>query len=122
MNGIPDPEEDINNDGKHDILDCLPEELRRQVESRMRRTVTRVSVISESDAEPVKEVEAVCDDGYVVISGGFDIESANNEWLINVKKNYPSADNTWLVRAEAAPLVRGAWSVTAWAICDSLTQ
>jgi hypothetical protein len=122
MNGIPDPEEDINGDGKHTILDCLPEELRLQVENRMQRTVTLVSVTSAANADTVKEVSAVCDEGYRVMGGGFEIESANNEWLINVKRSYPSAAGAWLVRAEAAPLVRSAWSVTAWAICDSLTQ
>jgi hypothetical protein len=122
MNGIADPEEDINGDGKHNIIDCLPENLQQQVAERLKRTIDRVSVTSEVNTDPVKMVEAVCPNGYVAIGGGHEIDSPMSNWMINVSKSYPASVTIWRVQAEAPVIVKDAWSVTAWAICDKVTQ
>jgi hypothetical protein len=122
MDGVADEEEDVNADGKYNIVDCLPENLQQQIVNRQRRQIERVSVTSEVNDESLKEVEAACPEGYTVIGGGFALESASANWLINVSKSYPSSDITWLVQAEAPALNTEEWSVTAWAICDASVQ
>ena len=122
MDGEQDPDEDVNEDGKYNIIDCLPEELQQQVAARTRRTLMRVSETSDLSLDLVKEVDAVCPDGYMAISGGFVLESDMYDWLINVKESYPMDDTTWHVSAEAPVLVDEEWAVTAWAVCDALSD
>lgn len=122
MDGVADADEDVNGDGKHNIIDCLPENLQQQVAERLQRTIDRVSVTSEVNTEPIKMVEAVCPNGYVAIGGGHEIDSTISNWMINVSKSYPSSVTTWTVQAEAPSVVKEAWSVTAWAICDKVSQ
>lgn len=81
-----------------------------------------MSVVSEANTEPIKMVEAVCPNGYAAIGGGYEIDSTAWNWAINVSKSYPSSVTTWTVQAEAPSVVKEAWSVTAWAICDRVSQ
>ncbi len=118
MDGVADADEDINSDGKHNIFDCLPEDLQTQVAARMKRNLNRISAESANDATPSKTVKAICPDGSVVIAGGHAVESVASDWAINVAASYPIDDTTWQVRAVASPLVREAWTVTAWALCE----
>lgn len=122
MDGVADADEDVNDDGKHNIFDCLPEELQNQVTDRMKRALSRVSAVSPTDVTSSKVVEAICPEGSMVIAGGHAVKSKASDWAINVAESYPINDTTWHVRAEAPIVVREPWDVTAWAICEVVSE
>ncbi len=131
MDGIPDPEEDINNDGKFTILDCLPEEMIRQLQVRLARTAIRVSEATEANTDVTKEVDAVCPDGYMVIGGGIEIDApTTDDWDFTVEDSYPATDQAWRARANArfvgaelgTVIDAVEWSLVSWAICDRLPE
>ncbi len=122
MNGVADADEDVNSDGKHNIIDCLPENLQTQVSERLRRSIEQVKVTSEVNLDTVKQIDASCPNGQAVIGGGFEVTSPTSNWMINVSRSYPINATTWRVVAEAPSLVKEAWSVTAWAICDTVAE
>ena len=122
MDGVAGDDEDVNNDGKHNIIDCLPDNLQAQVTERLRRNIEQVKVSSDADMETIKQVDAACPNGQAVIGGGFEVTSASSNWMINISRSYPLNATTWRVVAEAPSLVREPWSVTAWAICDVVSE
>ncbi|MEZ4636445.1 MAG: hypothetical protein R2856_16020 [Caldilineaceae bacterium] len=122
MDGVADADEDVNGDGKHNIIDCLPENLQAQVTERLQRNIEQVKVTSDSDMQTIKQVDAACPNGEMVIGGGFEVTSASSNWMINVTRSCPLSATTWRVVAEAPSLVKEPWSVTAWAICDVVSE
>lgn len=61
-------------------------------------------------------VTATCPAGKLMVGGGYHLQLANNQQLIYIRADYPSAANAWTV-TETNPQSGGAVTLTAYAFC-----
>ena len=134
-NGIGDPAEDVNSDNNYDALDCkgqkgdtgnqgiqgLKGDTGEQGPSGI-SSWERVSATSPSTTGEYQTIMVSCTGDKKVLGGGA-VTSYGGQGISAIKESYPSADNKWT--ATATMKVDGtnwdSWSVTAWAICATVS-
>jgi hypothetical protein len=115
-------EEDLNRDGKVDVLDC------RGATGATGATggtagfgVIRVSNTSGFDGAEIKQVDVTCPAGKRVVGGGGDVNSSlPRDSKVSLQDTFPLTDNVWrvvAVRNDNCNCAPTPWSVTVWAIC-----
>ncbi len=61
-------------------------------------------------------VTATCPAGKIMVGGGYHLQLANNQQLVYIRADYPSAASAWTV-TESNPQSGGAVTLTAYALC-----